>query len=245
MNTTFTATADQIQTLAITAPTARVRVIASEETTTATLEISGPAETVRDADVALHGGMWSLVLPSQTTAAGGTVTNTANGTTTVFQSGSGMVVGSGTVIVNGVRVSGTVQQSEPVTVTAHVPRNIRLSATVDSGSLRTLGYLREVAAWATSGTVYVADAGAVQASATSGDITVSHVDTTAVASSTSGDVDVRGGTDIQLSTSSGDIGFASGRACRLTASSTSGDITLVRSHDVQATVSTTSGDICG
>src|SRR5699024_63829 len=117
MITTFTATAEQIQTLAITAPTAQVRVIASEETTTATLEISGPAEAVREADATRHAGMWSLVLPERPTTAGGTVTNTVNGTT-VVQSGGDVVVGGGTVIVNGVRVSGgTVQQSEPVTVT--------------------------------------------------------------------------------------------------------------------------------
>src|SRR5699024_2728102 len=133
-----------------------------------------------------------------------------------------VIVGSGTVIVNGVRVSGgTVQQSEPVTVTARVPRGIRLSATVESGSLRTLGYVREVAAWATSGSVYVATAGSVQASATSGDITVSHADTKVLVSAHSGDVDVRGGADIQLSTTSGDIGFTSTRACRLSASATS------------------------
>lgn len=238
MECTFTATADQIQTLAITAPTAQVRVIASEETTTATLEISGPAEAVREADVALHGGMWSLVIPEQTTTAGGTVTNTVNGTTAI-QSG-------GTVTVNGVRVSGgAVQQNEPVTVTAHVPRNIRLSASVDSGSLRTLGYLREVAAWATSGNVYVLDAGSVQATSTSGAVNVSHADSTVFAASNSGAVNVRGGTDITLSTKSGSIGFTSTRACTLTASATSGDITLVRSHDVQANVSTTSGNIHG
>ncbi|GHD37107.1 hypothetical protein GCM10007147_44890 [Nocardiopsis kunsanensis] len=241
MHATHTVPADQLETLALTATAAQVRVIASEETVTATLDISGPDEIVRGAQVAHSGGMWSLHLPEPTiTAGGGNVTNVV--------SGGGTVVSGGTVIINGNLVSGAVQQghiTEPVTVTVRVPRGIRLSTTVNSGSLRTTGYIREVAAWATSGNVHVATAGSVQVSTTSGDITVSHADTKVVAAAHSGDVDVRGGADIEVSTTSGDISFVSTRACRLSASATSGDITLVRQHDVQANVSTTSGDISG
>lgn len=173
------------------------------ELTIHTDDDTGPsADAVNHATLTVDGQVLEARMKGGAGGGGMTVIQTGRGGRSSFSSvnvsSGSIVIGGGTVMVNGRLVSGgqgatVIAGGNPITVVARVPVGSTVTATSVSGDVETVGELAEVDASSTSGDISVDAVRVVNARTVSGDVRVGDLGGTADLSSTSGDITVHGG----------------------------------------------------
>jgi hypothetical protein len=215
------------------AAAAIVRITVSPDATTATAELSGPAEIVDGARATSSAGRWVLTLPCPRPIITGnaTVINHGGGTIIVgdVMTVTGLSIGGGRVQVGSIRgVSGiAVGGTEPVRLTVTLPAGSRLTASIDAGQLTVRGELPDAEINGTAVDVEVGVVARLAVRTISGDITADAVTGSAGLHTVSGDVRVRATSGpVTASTTSGDIAIDTASSVVIDARSVSGDITV-------------------
>ncbi|RKS06701.1 hypothetical protein DFP74_2344 [Nocardiopsis sp. Huas11] len=228
-------------TVALTAPGMQLTVEAVPGLTEATLELSGPDETVRQATATSVETAWVINVPAPApTVISGRGATVISGD--VFGS---VVMSGGTTVINGAKVTnGTVMgATEPVTGLLRVPMGSLLGTRIDNGSVDTRGALAGVYHQGRNSGVSVDVVGDLVSDGTNGSVSIGRAHGEIDVSTTNGSVSIgRCGPLTKVRSTNGNVLVHAGCPGRISARTTNGNVSVHKAgHRVDATTSTTNG----
>ncbi|MGR8009641.1 DUF4097 family beta strand repeat-containing protein [Streptomyces hypolithicus] len=214
-----------------------------------TADNSGPAaDAVNAARITEHGQAVAVEVPEipgnvmMQSVRGNRITQSMG---TVYGSVTGITIVNGRVITGG--GTDTMTTISPIEAVVSLPANSSLAVVSSSADAVVNGEVDRMEFRSTSGDLQVDGVRTVNASTTSGDLTVWRVAEQMVARSVSGDiaVDLYSGSDAELDTTSGDVNVhatlkASGA---VRAKSVSGDVTVSGGRGLRVSARSVSGDV--
>lgn len=241
--TTFTTATAYLDRLEIRASALEVHIETAEGLTEATIELTGPDETLAEASAGRTATRWILDIPDPepTVVSGnGAVVMTGN----IY--GSVVMTSSGDIQVGGGRITNTVVSpgaGEPVRARIRVPHGTDLDAPrLHTGYVQAHGSYGEVTFTSTNAHLSIDHTVTLDAETTNGEITCGSASDLVDVSTTNGSVVTGSAPRTRARATNGDIRVLVFGDHRIRARTTNGDIDITRNgHDAQISTSTTNG----